>query len=335
MMREHSHWSIAALLASLALAACGEEASGDDMNALAGTAGSMTPTGAASAPGGGALPPAAGSGAQPQPSAGVATPPAPQAPAAPAVDPMPAPTMAAAPVPPAPVTPDPTPALETPDDTAMLPPNPADGMMPVDPVMEPPVDENTDPIMAPDPTGMDNMGDMGAGDEMPPEEMPEELSLAMQLYAGLCVECHGESGEGVEGLGPEIQHPVRDFGDYLVRNGSERPQYQDPMPAIGAEAVSDEVLAEIWDFLDSQPRPTDGAGLYADFCRNCHGDDGNAVPNHGITGMRANADEYIRNVRGGHHAGEFGNRNGYMPAWTADALSDAEITMIAEYVAGF
>jgi hypothetical protein len=137
----------------------------------------------------------------------------------------------------------------------------------------------------------------------------------------------------VDGLGPAVQHPVRELGDYVVRNGRSHEDYPEDMPAIGADVLPDELLSEIWDYLDEPPQPTDGEGLYADYCKNCHGDDGDAVPNHGISGMVATATGYIESARSGHHAGEFDNRNGYMPAFDAESLSDAELSSIAEYVA--
>lgn len=43
----------------------------------------------------------------------------------------------------------------------------------------------------------------------------------------------------------------------------------------------------------------------------------------------------IQNVRNGHHAGEFDRRTGFMPKWSADELSDAEINLIYDYVDTF
>jgi mono/diheme cytochrome c family protein len=139
--------------------------------------------------------------------------------------------------------------------------------------------------------------DVAPGEGMPSDELPM-LSTAVQIYVELCGRCHGEQGEGVDNLGPGIQHPVREFGDYLVRNGIEHDAYEEPMPAVAEGILSQDLLDEIWDYLDEQPRPSDGAGLFADFCRNCHGADGDAVPNHGISDVAS--DEYLENVRGGH-----------------------------------
>ncbi len=249
-------------------------------------------------------------------------------------------TMQATPMPAtpsAPVTPEtsPTPVENAPTtEPAPAPALPADDMAAPDGMgTQTPVDDS----MPPADDGMMDDGMPPVEDDMPPvDDMPEEqLSEAMTLYVALCAECHGDFGQGVEGQGPEIQHPVREFGEHLVRNGRDNPEYMEPMPALAADALSDEILNEIWDFLDEQPRPTDGPGLYADFCQNCHAADGNAIPNHSITGDRATAEHFIENVRGGHHAGEFDNATGYMPAMSADFISDQEITMIAEFVATF
>jgi mono/diheme cytochrome c family protein len=83
----------------------------------------------------------------------------------------------------------------------------------------------------------------------------------------------------------------------------------------------------------ARPKPTTGAGLYKDYCENCHGADALG----GIT-MRPIAAEpvnvFIMDSRAGHHPGEFANRREYMPKWTAAELSDAELRSIFMYVDG-
>ena len=99
------------------------------------------------------------------------------------------------------------------------------------------------------------------------------------------------------------------------------------------EMLSDAQLQGIFAFLAARPKPTTGAGLYKDYCENCHGADALG----GIT-MRPIAAEpvnvFIMDSRAGHHPGEFANRREYMPKWTAAELSDAELRSIFMYVDG-
>jgi mono/diheme cytochrome c family protein len=149
-----------------------------------------------------------------------------------------------------------------------------------------------------------------------------------------CEGCHGSEGEGLDGLAPELLHPVVDYATWVVRNGREgHPAYSLPMPAFGSDKLSDEGLTEIFEWLNSAPQPTTGEGLYKDYCSNCHGDDGSGTTNHDATNV--SLDEMIQNVRNGHHAGEFSRRTGFMPSWSADELSDAEINLIYNYVGTF
>jgi mono/diheme cytochrome c family protein len=140
-------------------------------------------------------------------------------------------------------------------------------------------------------------------------------------------------GEGTA-LGPEIQHPVPKFAEWVVRHGRKNPSYPAEMPMYTVDQLPDGDLNAILAFLATPPRPTTGAGLYKDFCANCHGPAGKAVMNHDIS--TKTAEQFIQHVDSGHHAGDYGNRTGYMPSrkqkeWE---LSDAEITLIHAYVRG-
>ncbi len=227
-----------------------------------------------------------------------------------------------------------TPRPTTPTTVQTTPPGGPDATQPTPSATLPAPDATTPtPDGTGDMPGPDATSPMDPGPDLPTEPV-EMLSEAVQFYMDFCARCHGDSGEGVDEKGPAIEHPVREFGEYLVRNGRSHEDYMEDMPAMDENVVSTELLNEIWDYLDEPEKPTDGEGLYVDYCKNCHGDDGNAVPNHGIGGaMKATASEYIMNARRGHHGGEFDNRGGYMPAYDEQTLSDDELTLIAEYVA--
>lgn len=146
----------------------------------------------------------------------------------------------------------------------------------------------------------------------------------------MCGYCHGVNGEGTN-LAPEIQHPVEDYATWVVRNGREHPDFEEPMPEYGEDVVSDELLGEIFVFLQSFPEPTTGEGLYLDHCANCHGVDALG----GVTTRDISAEGpagVLMHVRQGAHPGEFENRREYMHAYTAEELSDEQVQLIAEHI---
>jgi mono/diheme cytochrome c family protein len=90
-------------------------------------------------------------------------------------------------------------------------------------------------------------------------------------------------------------------------------------------------LTSILTWLAGQPKPTTGQGLYKDFCGNCHGPNmatGGVVPV-GIIGKKAG--DILQRVRMGEGA-DPSMRNGYMPAEDATQLTDAEVTLISQYL---
>jgi mono/diheme cytochrome c family protein len=148
----------------------------------------------------------------------------------------------------------------------------------------------------------------------------------------VCVLCHGPEGAGTD-KGPEIQHPVLDYSTWVVRNGRMHPTFKEPMPKFTIDQVPDAQLEGIFRFLGMLQKPTSGAGLYKDYCLNCHGADARG----GVTMRDISAEPlatFIADSRSGHHAGEFSNRREYMPKWTAAELSDAELRLIFDYVDG-
>jgi hypothetical protein len=132
-------------------------------------------------------------------------------------------------------------------------------------------------------------------------------------------------------LGPDIQHPVEDYATWVVRNGRDGAMiYLGPMLAYDEATLTDEVLSGIWTFLAEQPQPTTGEGLYMDYCAACHGDDGAGGPT--ARPIVNEAHEITSLVRSGHSLGNFAERREFMPQWSTDELSDAELQLITQYV---
>ncbi len=151
----------------------------------------------------------------------------------------------------------------------------------------------------------------------------------MVTFKTKCATCHGETGEGTP-KGPHILHPVKDFSTWLVRNGRKHPSFPEAMPKFTEAEVPTVQLNQILAFLSEPPKPTTGRDLFNDFCRQCHGADGKLVSGHNIA--TKTAQEFITNVRNGHHPGEFERRTGYMPKWSAAELTDAEIRLMNTYL---
>jgi mono/diheme cytochrome c family protein len=157
----------------------------------------------------------------------------------------------------------------------------------------------------------------------------------IQLYGAVCASCHGPRGEGVSGKGPDIQHPVRDFATWVVRNGrSGNPGFPgQTMAAYPQATLPDATLTGLFDWLSTPalPKPTTGQALYKDFCANCHsatGTGGTAAHNaKGQTLTKA-----LQMVRSGHSLTQFSSRTGYMSKWTTSELTDAEVGLIVTYL---
>jgi mono/diheme cytochrome c family protein len=154
-------------------------------------------------------------------------------------------------------------------------------------------------------------------------------------FASMCGTCHGPKGEGVPALGPEIQHPVRDFSTWVVRNGRRgHPDFANSVMMPYTTAVlSDAALNAFFDELSAPaiPKPTTGAALYTDYCANCHGATGvGGTAAHNAKGQPLS--KALMMVRSGHSLTQFSSRNTYMPKWSATELSDAEVGLIVTYL---
>jgi mono/diheme cytochrome c family protein len=106
--------------------------------------------------------------------------------------------------------------------------------------------------------------------------------------------------------------------------------YAAPMFAYDEATLSEDALTAIWDMLAGQPQPTTGEGLYLDYCAACHGEDGQGGPT--TRPIVNEAGEISQFVRSGHELGNFAERREFMPQWSTDELSDAEVQLITQYV---
>jgi len=152
-----------------------------------------------------------------------------------------------------------------------------------------------------------------------------------------CATCHGSVGQGVNLLAPEVRHLPATYAQYVVRHGRLFNGMQTGMvayPTTSADplvpAISDADLTTVITWLDQQPRPTTGQGLFLDFCGNCHGRDGAG----GIQPVKVTG-ETIATVNQKVRVGEGMDpsmRNAFMPAEAASALSDAELALIEQFI---
>lgn len=172
-----------------------------------------------------------------------------------------------------------------------------------------------------------------------------------------CATCHGSVGQGVAGLGPELQHPEPEHMRWVVRNGGSwttsngmsprLTQYMNSvMLAYDTNTLSDADLDAIIAWLDEPPHPTSGAELFADFCANCHGADGRgggmavngfvdayATSFHSAPFCRQGAGDeagFTAFVNAGSTAEPPSERRKYMPAF-AGVLTAGEISAIWDW----
>jgi mono/diheme cytochrome c family protein len=110
-----------------------------------------------------------------------------------------------------------------------------------------------------------------------------------------------------------------------------------PFPAVAPNAttaaISDVDLMAVIAWLDGQPKPTTGPGLYADFCGNCHGPTmgtGGAVPISIVGKMKTQISQKVRVGEGTDPA----MRNGFMPPEDMTALTEPELDLIKAYLMG-
>ena len=176
-------------------------------------------------------------------------------------------------------------------------------------------------------------GDTGEADSS--ESGDAEPPDGAQLFAQFCAPCHGNEAQGTN-LAYEIQHPPVEYATWVIRNGRPGVEFPDAMMAAWAEAtLSDADVTAILAYLDEFPQPTTGEGLYLDYCANCHGTDAQG----GVVGVSpleeiidGDYDKVFEQVREGDDEGGPGARSNYMPAFGTDALTDAEVDLIVDYL---
>ena len=154
-------------------------------------------------------------------------------------------------------------------------------------------------------------------------------SEGQALYDASCKLCHGEQGVGSP-IGPELQHPVRDYASWVVRNGRTQTTYPKPMDKWGQDKLSDLQLSLIFDYLSKPPQPTSGQALFLDYCGNCHGADARGGP----TGRNLlnEVDKIEPLVRDGKNGGQFQLRKDFMPSFPSNTLNDSELKLVHDYV---
>jgi hypothetical protein len=88
-----------------------------------------------------------------------------------------------------------------------------------------------------------------------------EQGIAL-FQANGCAGCHGQAGEGIEGLGPSLPGHSREAVLKQVREPRAVPEGSVQMPAYGPEQISDEELEPIIAWIESLGPPM-GAGPFA------------------------------------------------------------------------
>jgi mono/diheme cytochrome c family protein len=153
-----------------------------------------------------------------------------------------------------------------------------------------------------------------------------------EVYDRLCVGCHGDVGAGIDTKGMQLRYDDDAFSAYWVRAGRGTNAFDSPMPAYPASMISNQQLDEMFTWIRSEPHPTDGEGLFNQYCANCHGADGRG----GSSGESIRGSGAFTGVvrQGKNRADGYDRRRSYMSAWTSAQISDAEIQLISAYAAG-
>lgn len=124
-----------------------------------------------------------------------------------------------------------------------------------------PVEQSTDP---PPPTHTPATTPTTAP-ALSPTPVPHEVMIEQGIalfQANGCVSCHGQIGEGIEGLGPALPGHSREVVLKQVREPRAAPEGSVQMPGYGPEQISDEELDLIVAWIESLGPPM-GAGPFA------------------------------------------------------------------------
>ena len=156
---------------------------------------------------------------------------------------------------------------------------------------------------------------------------PDITTLSgVEVYELRCATCHGDEGQGTtEGF--QLRYQADAYSKWVIRNGRASSDFASDMPAF--PELSDEQVDEMLAWLSSFPKPETGEGLYAQYCANCHGAGGSDGPvGEGVRGDT----EVWEKVRRGENTSNLGSRSTYMPGWSADVITDADIDAMEAYL---
>lgn len=151
--------------------------------------------------------------------------------------------------------------------------------------------------------------------------------------AAICGTCHGMNAQGTDGLAPEIRHTPAAFFKGVVRAGrKDHTGAITGMAAFPATSISDADLDAVSAWVLALPKPTTGEALYHSMCGNCHGPKmatggGSPIKIQGAT--VANVDKFVRM---GGTGTDVNDRKTYMPAYDTTLLTDAELTLIKQFI---
>lgn len=145
-----------------------------------------------------------------------------------------------------------------------------------------------------------------------------------------CQLCHGDNGEGVTSLGPELRFTPKDYAVYVVKNGRKTPN-GGLSAMVAFSTIPDTDLDAINTWQNSFTKPATGQGLYLAMCGNCHGPmtpTGGSAPVSIKGKSQIDVAMYVRNGNGTDPA----MRATYMPKFDATLLSDTELASIVTYL---
>lgn len=165
-------------------------------------------------------------------------------------------------------------------------------------------------------------------DPINPENPEAVAAQGEALFFAHCEGCHNEGGAGSL-IAFQVQSPLVDYATFVIRNGRNDDFFAVEMPSYSEDDLSDDELNSILFFLRQAPKPTDGAGLYARFCANCHGDDalGGVVDKP----IRDEAGDSLEKAREG-EGNDPRDRSEFMPQFSPSDLSDEEISQIVSFL---
>ncbi len=164
-------------------------------------------------------------------------------------------------------------------------------------------------------------------------EAPAGAAAPAAYAAATCQTCHGANGQGTDLLAPEIRHTPSDFFKGVVRAGrKDHTGAPTGMIVYGADKITDADLDAVAVWLQGLPKPTTGEGLYRSMCGNCHGPKmgtggGSPIKIQGAT--IANVDKFVRM---GGPGTDVNDRKTYMPKYDTTLLTDAELTLIKQFI---